>query len=58
MGKSKFGDGTLTGTKRIARGGSYALGRFFCRYGSRFFFEPDYRGADMGFRIVLSLKKE
>ncbi len=48
--------GPNTGRKRVVRGGSWRSPLEDCRSGQRFDFRPDYRGPDVGFRVVCTEK--
>ena len=43
-----------TGTRRVVRGGSFGVDDGFVRCAARSWFNPNYRGRDVGFRVVLS----
>jgi formylglycine-generating enzyme required for sulfatase activity len=44
--------GPATGTFRIVRGGNWDIAAKHCRSASRNYFTPEYRGRNVGFRIV------
>jgi len=48
--------GPLLGTDRVVRGGSWLSAGTDCRTSTRAYSEPDYTGADIGFRLVRSAR--
>jgi formylglycine-generating enzyme required for sulfatase activity len=49
--------GPLSGVQRVLRGGSWNLNAWDSRVTNRFFYEPEARSANLGFRIVLEPAK-
>ncbi len=45
--------GDRTDVRRVLRGGSWYSNRGFARAASRYYFSPNYRSDDFGFRVVL-----
>lgn len=46
--------GSILGSSRVLRGGSWNLGARNCRVSDRSFADPDRRSSDIGFRLALS----
>ncbi|GHV81585.1 hypothetical protein AGMMS49991_01430 [Spirochaetia bacterium] len=44
--------GTVSGTNRVVRGGSWSVGASYCEVSYRTFDNPSGRGDDLGFRVV------
>jgi len=50
--------GPDSGSHRVNRGGSWYLSAFYCRASIRFWYKPDSRDDDRGFRVALSSRRE
>ncbi|MFA4987493.1 MAG: formylglycine-generating enzyme family protein, partial [Candidatus Brocadiia bacterium] len=50
--------GPATGDMRVLRGGSWDSNAQLCRSAFRYWFYPDYRNCDFGFRVVVTQMRE